>query len=154
MARRNRITFGTQMNQHSSRSHALLCISVEGTDLATGSKTTGNEHPHLPLWRTSVHRALYESYMCIRGDCDSGSRASCPKTKRLRVQILLRPSLSLQSHCTRTASYECEWMSVDGLFDWLPGFCRAAVANILPRVLINNESLKSAIKSNLFYLIL
>ncbi|XP_075884115.1 kinesin-like protein KIFC3 [Nelusetta ayraudi] len=41
MARRNRITFGTQMNQHSSRSHALLCISVEGTDLATGSKTTG-----------------------------------------------------------------------------------------------------------------
>lgn len=40
-ARRNRITFGTQMNQHSSRSHALLCITVEGTDLATGSKTTG-----------------------------------------------------------------------------------------------------------------
>lgn len=29
------------MNQHSSRSHALLCITVEGTDLATGSKTTG-----------------------------------------------------------------------------------------------------------------
>ncbi|XP_067094939.1 kinesin-like protein KIFC3 [Osmerus mordax] len=41
MARRNRITFGTQMNQHSSRSHALLCISVLGTDLATGAKTTG-----------------------------------------------------------------------------------------------------------------
>ncbi|XP_059195420.1 kinesin-like protein KIFC3 [Centropristis striata] len=41
MARRNRITFGTQMNQHSSRSHALLCITVQGTDLATGSKTTG-----------------------------------------------------------------------------------------------------------------
>lgn len=40
-ARRNRITFGTQMNQHSSRSHALLCITVQGTDLATGSKTTG-----------------------------------------------------------------------------------------------------------------
>ncbi|XP_030014464.1 kinesin-like protein KIFC3 isoform X2 [Sphaeramia orbicularis] len=40
-ARRNRITFGTQMNQHSSRSHALLCITVEGTDLASGSKTTG-----------------------------------------------------------------------------------------------------------------
>uniref|UniRef100_A0A3Q3AR16 Kinesin-like protein KIFC3 n=1 Tax=Kryptolebias marmoratus TaxID=37003 RepID=A0A3Q3AR16_KRYMA len=39
-ARRNRITFGTQMNQHSSRSHALLCITVQGTDLATGSKTT------------------------------------------------------------------------------------------------------------------
>ncbi|KAM6994178.1 kinesin-like protein KIFC3 isoform 2-T2 [Tautogolabrus adspersus] len=40
-ARRNRITFGTQMNQHSSRSHALLCITVQGTDLASGSKTTG-----------------------------------------------------------------------------------------------------------------
>ncbi|CAL9705852.1 unnamed protein product [Knipowitschia caucasica] len=40
-ARRNRITFGTQMNQHSSRSHALLCVTVEGIDLATGSKTTG-----------------------------------------------------------------------------------------------------------------
>ncbi|CAB1427707.1 unnamed protein product [Pleuronectes platessa] len=40
-ARRNRITFGTQMNQHSSRSHALLCITVQGTDLATGSKSTG-----------------------------------------------------------------------------------------------------------------
>ncbi|KAJ3598619.1 hypothetical protein NHX12_002124 [Muraenolepis orangiensis] len=40
-ARRNRITFGTQMNQHSSRSHALLCITVHGTDLANGSKTTG-----------------------------------------------------------------------------------------------------------------
>ncbi|GAA6097833.1 kinesin-like protein KIFC3 [Tachysurus ichikawai] len=40
-ARRNRITFGTQMNQHSSRSHALLTITVQGTDLATGTKTTG-----------------------------------------------------------------------------------------------------------------
>ncbi|XP_038125466.1 kinesin-like protein KIFC3 [Cyprinodon tularosa] len=40
-ARRNRITFGTQMNQHSSRSHALLCVTVQGTDLASGSKTTG-----------------------------------------------------------------------------------------------------------------
>ncbi|KAM4735065.1 LOW QUALITY PROTEIN: kinesin-like protein KIFC3 [Anableps anableps] len=40
-ARRNRITFGTQMNQHSSRSHALLCITIQGTDLASGSKTTG-----------------------------------------------------------------------------------------------------------------
>ncbi|XP_059908969.1 kinesin-like protein KIFC3 [Gadus macrocephalus] len=40
-ARRNRITFGTKMNQHSSRSHALLCITVHGTDLANGSKTTG-----------------------------------------------------------------------------------------------------------------
>ncbi|KAJ8290722.1 hypothetical protein GJAV_G00016720 [Gymnothorax javanicus] len=41
IARRNRITFGTQMNQHSSRSHALLTITVLGTDLASGAKTTG-----------------------------------------------------------------------------------------------------------------
>ncbi|XP_028841102.1 kinesin-like protein KIFC3 isoform X2 [Denticeps clupeoides] len=40
-ARRNRITFGTQMNQHSSRSHALLTITVLGVDLASGSKTCG-----------------------------------------------------------------------------------------------------------------
>uniref|UniRef100_A0AAY4CH65 Kinesin-like protein n=1 Tax=Denticeps clupeoides TaxID=299321 RepID=A0AAY4CH65_9TELE len=39
--RRNRITFGTQMNQHSSRSHALLTITVLGVDLASGSKTCG-----------------------------------------------------------------------------------------------------------------
>ncbi|KAG9337762.1 hypothetical protein JZ751_028260 [Albula glossodonta] len=30
-----------EMNQHSSRSHALLTITVLGTDLATGAKTTG-----------------------------------------------------------------------------------------------------------------
>ncbi|KAJ8288134.1 hypothetical protein COCON_G00007930 [Conger conger] len=41
IARRNRITFGTQMNQHSSRSHALLTITVLGTDLANGAKTSG-----------------------------------------------------------------------------------------------------------------
>ncbi|XP_022530067.1 kinesin-like protein KIFC3 isoform X2 [Astyanax mexicanus] len=40
-ARRNRITFGTQMNQHSSRSHALLTVTVQGVDLATGSKSSG-----------------------------------------------------------------------------------------------------------------
>ncbi len=41
IARKNRITFGTQMNQHSSRSHALLTVTVLGTDLANGAKTTG-----------------------------------------------------------------------------------------------------------------
>ncbi|XP_016424387.1 kinesin-like protein KIFC3 [Sinocyclocheilus rhinocerous] len=41
IARKNRITFGTQMNQHSSRSHALLTVTVLGTDLASGAKTTG-----------------------------------------------------------------------------------------------------------------
>ncbi|CAM4698808.1 hypothetical protein PO909_009133 [Leuciscus waleckii] len=41
IARKNRITFGTQMNEHSSRSHALLTVTVLGTDLASGAKTTG-----------------------------------------------------------------------------------------------------------------
>ncbi|XP_076826891.1 kinesin-like protein KIFC3 [Brachyhypopomus gauderio] len=40
-ARRNRITFGTQMNQHSSRSHALLSVTVQGTDLASGATSSG-----------------------------------------------------------------------------------------------------------------
>nr|XP_023680070.1 kinesin-like protein KIFC3 isoform X1 [Paramormyrops kingsleyae] len=41
MAKRNRITFGTQMNHNSSRSHALLTITVLGTDLISGAKTCG-----------------------------------------------------------------------------------------------------------------
>lgn len=58
-ARRNRITFGTQMNQHSSRSHALLCITVQGTDLATGSKTTGQSHiMHFSFYTGKVHLLL------------------------------------------------------------------------------------------------
>lgn len=58
-ARRNRITFGTQMNQHSSRSHALLCITVQGTDLATGSKTTGQSLMHFSFYGESVRKAPY-----------------------------------------------------------------------------------------------
>lgn len=41
MAKRNRVTFGTQMNHNSSRSHALLTITVLGTDLISGAKTCG-----------------------------------------------------------------------------------------------------------------
>ncbi|XP_066546676.1 kinesin-like protein KIFC3 [Amia ocellicauda] len=41
LGRKNRITYSTQMNQHSSRSHALLTITVTGTDLASGAKTIG-----------------------------------------------------------------------------------------------------------------
>ncbi|XP_048880945.1 kinesin-like protein KIFC3 isoform X2 [Brienomyrus brachyistius] len=40
-AKRNRVTFGTQMNHNSSRSHALLTITVLGTDLISGTKTCG-----------------------------------------------------------------------------------------------------------------
>lgn len=57
-ARRNRITFGTQMNQHSSRSHALLCITVQGTDLATGSKTTGQLLMHFWFKMERLHKGV------------------------------------------------------------------------------------------------
>lgn len=57
-ARRNRITFGTQMNQHSSRSHALLCITVQGTDLATGSKTTGQSSSSRTLPKGAAVKSL------------------------------------------------------------------------------------------------
>uniref|UniRef100_W5M9Q8 Kinesin-like protein n=1 Tax=Lepisosteus oculatus TaxID=7918 RepID=W5M9Q8_LEPOC len=40
LGRKNRITYSTKMNQHSSRSHALLTVTVTGTDLANGAKTT------------------------------------------------------------------------------------------------------------------
>ena len=61
-ARRNRITFGTQMNQHSSRSHALLCISVLGTDLASGAKTTGQSHSgHGRLFILKIHLQWFSS---------------------------------------------------------------------------------------------
>ena len=57
-ARRNRITFGTQMNQHSSCSHALLCITVQGTDLATGNKTTGQSHLHFSVYKETAEKIL------------------------------------------------------------------------------------------------
>ncbi|XP_058868974.1 kinesin-like protein KIFC3 isoform X2 [Acipenser ruthenus] len=41
LGQRNRITHGTKMNQHSSRSHALLTITVTGTDLTSEARTTG-----------------------------------------------------------------------------------------------------------------
>ncbi|XP_078392168.1 kinesin-like protein KIFC3 isoform X2 [Cetorhinus maximus] len=41
LGRRNRVTQSTNMNQHSSRSHALLTITVTGTDTRTNTKTAG-----------------------------------------------------------------------------------------------------------------
>ncbi|XP_067052351.1 kinesin-like protein KIFC3 isoform X2 [Acropora muricata] len=37
----NRATAITDMNEHSSRSHALLCVTVIGTNKTTGQRTTG-----------------------------------------------------------------------------------------------------------------
>lgn len=57
------------MNQHSSRSHALLTITVQGTDLATGTKTTGQLrrqnlynvlHKYSP-WQAILFRATFRS---------------------------------------------------------------------------------------------
>ncbi|XP_067872250.1 kinesin-like protein KIFC3 isoform X2 [Heterodontus francisci] len=38
---RNRVTQSTNMNQHSSRSHALLTVTVTGTDTRTNTRTAG-----------------------------------------------------------------------------------------------------------------
>ncbi|CAL1532394.1 unnamed protein product [Lymnaea stagnalis] len=39
--RKNRSTAATSMNERSSRSHSLLCVTVEGLNLLTGNKTHG-----------------------------------------------------------------------------------------------------------------
>ena len=41
MGKTNRATAITDMNEHSSRSHALLCVTVIGTNKTTGQRTTG-----------------------------------------------------------------------------------------------------------------
>ncbi|KAM3841010.1 kinesin-like protein KIFC2 [Vipera latastei] len=41
LGKRNRTTFSTHMNAHSSRSHALLTLTLSGTELASGTKVTG-----------------------------------------------------------------------------------------------------------------
>ena len=40
LGRENRATACTNMNEHSSRSHALLCVNVQGTNNTTGSRTS------------------------------------------------------------------------------------------------------------------
>ena len=42
MGKTNRATAITDMNEHSSRSHALLCVTVIGVNRTTGHRTTGN----------------------------------------------------------------------------------------------------------------
>lgn len=41
IGKRNRATAITDMNEHSSRSHALLCVTVIGVNKTTGHRTTG-----------------------------------------------------------------------------------------------------------------
>uniref|UniRef100_UPI00398F30AF kinesin-like protein KIFC3 n=1 Tax=Pristiophorus japonicus TaxID=55135 RepID=UPI00398F30AF len=41
LGRRNRVTQSTHMNEHSSRSHALLTITVSGTETRTNTRTQG-----------------------------------------------------------------------------------------------------------------
>ncbi|CAI5778819.1 KIFC2 isoform X1 [Podarcis lilfordi] len=41
LGKRNRATYATNMNERSSRSHALLTINITGTDLASGIQVTG-----------------------------------------------------------------------------------------------------------------
>ncbi|XP_008121644.2 kinesin-like protein KIFC2 [Anolis carolinensis] len=41
LGKRNRATSCTHMNEHSSRSHALLTVTIVGTEVASGTKLTG-----------------------------------------------------------------------------------------------------------------
>ena len=41
LGRQNRSTGATKMNIESSRSHALLCVTVAGENLTTGTQTFG-----------------------------------------------------------------------------------------------------------------
>ncbi|XP_070605408.1 kinesin-like protein KIFC2 [Erythrolamprus reginae] len=41
LGKRSRTTFSTHMNAHSSRSHALLTLTLAGTELTSGTKVTG-----------------------------------------------------------------------------------------------------------------
>jgi len=41
LGHKNRSTASTNMNEHSSRSHALLCVQVTGVNKTTGAKTFG-----------------------------------------------------------------------------------------------------------------
>ena len=52
----NRATASTNMNEHSSRSHALLCVEVVGENITTGVKTLG-KFGHGPV-------SHHEGYKC------------------------------------------------------------------------------------------
>ena len=52
----NRATASTNMNEHSSRSHALLCVEVVGENITTGVKTLG-KFSHVPV-------SHHEGYKC------------------------------------------------------------------------------------------
>nr|XP_034980504.1 kinesin-like protein KIFC2 [Zootoca vivipara] len=41
LGKRNRATYATNMNERSSRSHALLTVNITGTELASGTQVTG-----------------------------------------------------------------------------------------------------------------
>ena len=49
VGKENRATAATNMNEHSSRSHALMCVSIVGTNKTTGAKTLGNSRLYLTL---------------------------------------------------------------------------------------------------------
>ena len=45
--KQNRAIATTDMNEHSSRSHALLCVTVTGVNKTTNTKTTGKDNTNL-----------------------------------------------------------------------------------------------------------
>ena len=67
LGRQNRSTGATRMNIESSRSHALLCVSVVGHNLTTGIQTFGKPQP-LPPKHIHVQSIVYDVivHVCTR----------------------------------------------------------------------------------------
>ena len=65
LGRDNRATGSTRMNIHSSRSHALLCVTVMGVSRTTGMQTTGQTltHTHSGATLRYTHIGIIASYI-------------------------------------------------------------------------------------------
>lgn len=66
----NRTTEFTNLNEHSSRSHALLIVTVRGVDCSTGLRTTGERCTVAILVKPSISifgAALTHPLLCLQG---------------------------------------------------------------------------------------
>lgn len=62
----NRTTEFTNLNEHSSRSHALLIVTVRGVDCSTGLRTTGEPGPPAPGPSTPTPASAGAALTCPR----------------------------------------------------------------------------------------
>lgn len=66
----NRTTEFTNLNEHSSRSHALLIVTVRGVDCSTGVRTTGERRTVAILVKPSISilgATLTCLLLCLQG---------------------------------------------------------------------------------------